>query len=443
MKKNFKKVLTTALASVMALSAAIGLGTDTVKADETPVELTLSSDGQVRAEGDPLVYRVNIFNSWTSDANDILTDAASFNGATKVEVTFTVSGLGSKTGKAGINMSNSDWGDVQYWFDDSVAAVKATNVDLTADGTYTAALETTGDYKFDTIAFMDLQTDIAADEGEKDLTITSGIDIKIDKIVVTGGTNTEAPTEESTEPTEVAPFDPAGSYNAYLGLQTPHWTFRDAWNSDNGIGSDNWGQWIKNNDSGQTYGVVTDATVAGNGTYTVSIKDFGTVFADDFAAENNDLFNLLYISTDIPLSDDIKVTDVKLIVDGSTKHTDATAFLDPDETEYVKILIVNIWNDNKSEISYYPTPSSSLEMQFTISGFNYDKAADETVDGTVDGTDETTTAASNDANATTSASADANNDKSDDDGSMLPIIIGVVAVVVVAAVVVVVMKKKK
>ena len=164
----------------------------------------------------------------------------------------------------------------------------------------------------------------------------------------------------------------AGVYNAYLGIQTPNWTYRDPWNSVNGIGSDNWGQFVINNDSGEKYGVVTDAVIEGNGTYTVSITDFGTIFADDFAAAGQDYFNLIYVDTDIPLSDSITISDVQLKIDGSTKHTDATGFLDPDEKDYIKVLIQNIWNSDKAEISYYPAPSSSLEITFTVSGFNYD-----------------------------------------------------------------------
>lgn len=451
MKKNFKKVLTAALAGVMALGAVVGLNPTTVKADETPVELTLASDGQVRAEGDPtLVYRVNIFNSWTGDANDILTDASSFDGATKVEVTFTVSGLGSKTGKAGINMSNGDWGDVQYWFDERTA-VTATDVELTADGQYTVALETTGDYKFDTVAFMDLQTDIAADDGEKDTAITSGIDIKIDKIVVTGGKDVAvAGSEDTTEPATDEPvasgtFDPAGSYNAYFGLQSPSWTYRDAWNADNGIGSDNWGQWVINNDSAQTYGVVTDAEVAGNGTYTVSLKDFGTVFSDEFANNSDglDKFRILMITTNIPLSDDVKITDVKLIMDGKTIKTYSEAFLDPDDTEYVKILVQNEWNsDLKETLPYYAAPTESIELQFTISGFNYDN--ENAVAGSDDAAaDESTTAATTDTNKATDASANISTEKADDDSNMTTIIIVVVVVVVVIAAVAVVVSKKK
>lgn len=142
--------------------------------------------------------------------------------------------------------------------------------------------------------------------------------------------------------------------------------------SDNGIGSEHWGDFIFGNETNEKYGVVTDAVVAGNGTYTVSVTDFGTIFADDFKTAGQEWFNLLFISTDIPMDENVKVTDVKLIIDGKTVHKYAEAYLDPDTTDYVKILIQNIWNEDVKEISYYAAPTTSLEMSFTISGFDYD-----------------------------------------------------------------------
>ncbi len=225
-------------------------------------------------------------------------------------------------------------------------------------------------------------------------------------------------------------FDPAGKYNAYLGVQTPNWTYRNEWNADGYVTDPSlWGDFIYGNETGEKYGKVTDAKVEGNGTYRVSVTDFGTIFEDDFTTANQDYFNLLFISTDIPLSDDIKVTDVKLIVDGKTCHTDAEGFLDPDATDYVKILIQNIWNDAKKEITYYPAPTKSLEMEFTISGFNYDKAGSEEPDTTPD--------------TTTPDTQTSDDNKDGNDGNILPFVIAAVVIVVVVVVVVVVLKKKK
>ena len=249
--------------------------------------------------------------------------------------------------------------------------------------------------------------------------------------VETGGDETVPETEAPT----AGEFDPNGTYNAYLMLQTPNWTYRDDCHSDTtGIGTETWGNFIYGNETGETYGVVTDAVIAGNGTYTVSITDFGTIFADDFATAGQDYFNIIGISTDIPVNDTIQITDVKLIVDGSTKHTQDSYYQNPDKTDYVEVLIQNIWNEDVKEISYYPTPSTSLEIQFTVSGFSYD------AEGGEETPDEST--------APETTAPDAGSDSADgatDGGSnnMTYIIIAAVVVIAVVVVVVIVSKKKK
>lgn len=179
---------------------------------------------------------------------------------------------------------------------------------------------------------------------------------------------------ELAAPEEVA-IDLNGEFNAYLGLQTPNWTYRDAWNSANGIGSDTWGDFIFGNETQEKYGKVVDTAVTGNGTYTVSITDFGSIFADDFATAGQDYFNLLYISTDIPKSDKITVTNVILKIDGKEIQKYDEAIIDEEDKDYIKILIQNIWADGLKEINYYEAPTESLEMTFTISGFAYDNEA--------------------------------------------------------------------
>ncbi len=235
---------------------------------------------------------------------------------------------------------------------------------------------------------------------------------------------------EVEEETPVAEVDLNGTYNAYLLLQTPNWTYRDAWNSANGIGSEYWGNFIWGNETAVSYGVVTDAVIAGNGTYTISITDFGTVFADDFAAAGQEYFNILGFTSDIPLGDTVKISDVKLIIDGQERHSVADGYQNPDDKEYMNILIQNIWNDDVKEISYYPAPTTSLEIQFTVSGFAYDKEAP--VEETEPAVEETEPVATEPAVV------------EEPESSNTGLIVGIViAVVVVAAVVVVVLKKKK
>ena len=86
-------------------------------------------------------------------------------------------------------------------------------------------------------------------------------------------------------------------------------------------------------------------------------------------------FNLLFVSTNIPLNDQVKITDFKVILDGQTKYTFDEAFMDPDAVSYMKWLAINIWNDElggAEGMFGYVMPTDSIELQFTVSGFNYD-----------------------------------------------------------------------
>lgn len=174
--KKFKKIVAAVLASTMVMSA---MAVSAFAADTT---LALSASGQIRCEND--VYRVNLFNSWTGDAGDTIIDPAALNGAVKVTVNFTVTG--DMTGTAAINMSNSDWGDVQFWNDGKdYPAVVSTPATLNGAGSYTVTLETTGDYTFDTVAFIAVITDTAKVGADKDLVVTdSGYGMTIDSVVV-------------------------------------------------------------------------------------------------------------------------------------------------------------------------------------------------------------------------------------------------------------------
>jgi hypothetical protein len=116
-------------------------------------------------------------------------------------VTFKVEGLGSKSGKIGINFSDESWGDHQYWFDgNEYASIKAEVVNVTEDGTYTISVETVDGSALGKLAFADIQTDIASDAGEKDLEITSGFKLSVVSVETVAVTKEEetAPENETT-----------------------------------------------------------------------------------------------------------------------------------------------------------------------------------------------------------------------------------------------------
>lgn len=248
---------------------------------------------------------------------------------------------------------------------------------------------------------------------------------------------------------ESAPaVDLDGTYNAYIGVQSQSYIFRNGFDEatyGKGVVAEDGTVWFdqltgwEGNVAIAKAGTFNDTVIEGNGTYSVSITDF------DFGAD--EFLNLLFVSTDIPLSDEINFSDVKVKMDGSTKHTFEEAYINPDSKEYENILAINIWNadlgDYENGIFGYLMPTKSIELEFTVSGFSYDKPIEETTttpeETTTTTPEETTTTTAAETTTTTAAA-----DDSDDSGSLLiPILIAAGVVVVIVAVVIVVAKKKK
>lgn len=184
-------------------------------------------------------------------------------------------------------------------------------------------------------------------------------------------------------------------YNAYIGVQSASYSFRNAWNEPS------YGKGVTGDD-GMVYfdqitgwdgptaiskgGVFTDAQITGDGTYSVSVTDF------DFGEDES--LNLLFVSTDIPLDAGVSITDVKVILDGNVKYTFDEAFLSPDELEYVQPMMINIWNSDlggEDGLFGYTMPQDSIEIQFTVSGMGAaSDAADDSVEEAIDSDIETT-----------------------------------------------------
>lgn len=232
-------------------------------------------------------------------------------------------------------------------------------------------------------------------------------------------------------------FDPNGEYNVYFGVQTAAYSFRNAWNDSYGLGTPEFDQitgWNGNDEVVRT-GTITDAVIKGNGTYTVSLT--GVDFADD--AET---LNLLFLSTDIPLDSDAKITDITVKMGGKKVYDFEESYQDPDTKDYIKTLLINTYNDvfnGENEFAYTLSAGMDIEVTFTISGFAYDNPdAVPSGDTTpVETTAASTTQAAN--QATTTAGADA----ASQGGVSVGVIIAIVAAVVVVAAIVVVAVKKK
>ncbi|MDE6133073.1 MAG: hypothetical protein K2G04_06860 [Oscillospiraceae bacterium] len=166
------------------------------------------------------------------------------------------------------------------------------------------------------------------------------------------------------------------SYNAYLGVQTnPNWIFRNSWN-DGSFGRDNYDNFnnlSKDGAPADIAGTFTDVVITGDGTYKVSLT------GADLSSE--EIFSLLFISTDIPLDAGVTISNVKVIIDGQTKYTFDEAFLSPDEKTYMSPMAINIWNEDLGKedgLFGYTMPNDSVEMEFTVSGMGSGAAADTT-----------------------------------------------------------------
>jgi hypothetical protein len=253
---------------------------------------------------------------------------------------------------------------------------------------------------------------------------------------------TDTATTDAVATEETAAVTYEGAYNAYMGIQTNTllWIFRNAYDDTTyGFGTEEF-KGLSAVASGVTTsyaGTFTDAVVDGDGTYTVTLEN------PDFQSEER--LSLLYISTDIPLSDSIKVTNVICKFDGSTKYTFDEGYLDPESKEYVKILCLNDWNKDVKDLFFYPFPPKKVEITFTIEGFGYEGTvpATPTVAPVAEEPATTDTAATDTTDSASTTEAEADN--ADEGGSNTGLIIGIVAAVVIAAVAVIalVLKKKK
>lgn len=241
----------------------------------------------------------------------------------------------------------------------------------------------------------------------------------------------------------------SSAYSAYIGVQDTVYSFRNAWddgsygkNAGNGAfdhmtmngASSEEGTYPDYDDNYDydigTYliGSFTDADVPGEGTYTVSVNDF------DWTLDGANSFNLLFVSTDLPLSEGWVCSSASIIVDGSVAQT----FDHPDNgsEQYVQPSFANIWNPDLTQTYTGAYPTESLAIEFTIAkeGAAEDTAVEETTTEEAPAAEEVVTAGDVDA-ATTSSKGSPDTGIAD--------VVAVAGIAVVAAGAVVVAKKRK
>ncbi len=160
-------------------------------------------------------------------------------------------------------------------------------------------------------------------------------------------------------------------YHAYMGVQTNTqiWIFRNAYDEPTyGFGKDAFkGLSSVSGTKVTSYkGTFTDAAITKDGTYTVTLDK------PDFSTETS--MSQLYVSTDIPNYESIKVKDVSVKIDGKTIYTFDKAILNPESFTYVQIMCLNIWNKEVASLFTPKLPFTKCEITFTISGLDKAKA---------------------------------------------------------------------
>lgn len=235
-----------------------------------------------------------------------------------------------------------------------------------------------------------------------------------------------------------------GTYHAALGVSTATqlWVNRNAYfdkSANEMFGTENADKLVSEDAAtGEIVvhdGTFTDTEIKGNGTYTVKLE------GANFDGETT--ICMLHVPTDIPVTDKIKFTDVSAKINGKTVLEFDEAYME-DEEPYLgggmDVILLNHWREplvkqlgekgiSETGTNGYDmllgTGNETVEVTFTVSGFNYDKEVEETP-------------------APKKAESKSDTEKE----SSAPVVVTavavtVVAVVVIAAVVVIVRKRKK
>ena len=161
-------------------------------------------------------------------------------------------------------------------------------------------------------------------------------------------------------------------YNAYIGVQSETYIFRNTWDEAN-YGRDSqenpecFGQltgWDADNNKVNYGGTFEDALLTSDGTYTVSLTTGEMGFGSD------SFFRMLFVSTEIPsklIKDGfVTIDDVQVkIGDAATqKYTDVDT-----SGEYARIIIIDEYNRGEAPFGYtVPGADAKISITFTVTG---------------------------------------------------------------------------
>ena len=163
----------------------------------------------------------------------------------------------------------------------------------------------------------------------------------------------------------------AKDYNAYMGVQTASYIFRNEW-SDASYGLNSEANpgffnrltgWDADSNAVDYGGSFVDAVITGNGTYTVSLTTGEMGFGSD------EKYNLLFVSTDFPAAlineGHVVISDAKIkIGEGKTiEYTEVDC-----EGEYARLLFVNSYGTTEDIGCTVPGPNTPITVTFTVDG---------------------------------------------------------------------------
>lgn len=163
----------------------------------------------------------------------------------------------------------------------------------------------------------------------------------------------------------------AADYNAYIGVQSETYIFRNGWNDNYGRDdAEHEGYFNRltgwDGDLAVDYaGTFEDAAITADGTYTVSLTTGEMGFGSDGK------FNLLFVSTDIPgkavREGVITISDVTVKF-GENGRTQEYGEIKADG-DYVMITILDSYNQSSEPVAYtVPGANETITITFTVSG---------------------------------------------------------------------------
>ncbi len=166
------------------------------------------------------------------------------------------------------------------------------------------------------------------------------------------------------------PYSGVGAYMGFFQVQTSSWVYRNPFDDPNtGYGSDIFETVYNNETDAATSTIIEDTLIDGDGLYKVSLLEA------DFEGSTD--FNMVALSTNLPLDGSIAISDVSLHIGGRTITKDYAQ--KNDEKDYIMMMLINQYDSDMKDTVNNMVPPAGTDMwiEFTVSGFGYDKAPEE------------------------------------------------------------------